>query len=68
VVQTLMDEHGMSQRRACVASGIAHSTLRYCPKRSDDSAVIQFVQAYMATNRRHGFGLLYANAHYQGQP
>ena len=29
VVQGLMVEHGMSQRRACQASGIARSTLRY---------------------------------------
>lgn len=29
VVQALMAEHGMSQRRACVASGIACPTLRY---------------------------------------
>jgi len=58
----------MSQRKACVSSGIARSTLRYCHKQSDDSGVIQFIEAYMATNPRHGFGLLYASARYQGQP
>lgn len=42
-----MADHGMSQRKACVASGIARSTLRYCHKQSDDSGVIQFMQAYM---------------------
>jgi len=56
----------MSQRKACVSSGIARSTLRYCHKESDDSGVIQFIEAYMATNPRHGFGLLYASARYQG--
>ncbi len=28
---------------------------------------IQFLQTYMATNPRHGFGLLYASARYQNQ-
>lgn len=68
MVQALMTEHDMSQRRACVASGIARSTLRYCSKQPDDSGVIQFIQAYMATNPRHGFGLLYASARHQGHP
>ena len=58
----------MSQRRACVASGVARSTLRYCAKRPGNSGVIQFFQTYMATNPRHGFGLLYASARHQGQP
>jgi hypothetical protein len=35
-----MADHGMSQRKACVASGIA---LRYCHKQPDDSGVIQFM-------------------------
>lgn len=63
-----MTKHGISQRRACAASGIARSTLRYCLKRPDDSGVIQFIQTYMTTNPRHGFGLLYASARHQGQP
>lgn len=59
VVQALMTEHGMSQRRACVTSRIARSTLRYRPTSRDDSGVITFIQAHMALNPRHGFGLLY---------
>lgn len=68
VVQTLMADHGMSQRRACIASGIARSSLRYRPVPRDDSGVIAFIQAYMATNPRHGFDLLYASARHQSQP
>ena len=68
VVQALMAEHGMSQRRACVASGIARSTLRYRPVPRDDSGVITFIQTYMALNPRHGFGLLYDSARHQGKP
>lgn len=68
VVQGLMVEHGMSQRRACQASGIARSTLRYRSIARDDSGVITFIQAYMALNPRHGFGLLYDSARHQGKP
>lgn len=68
VVQALVAEHGMSQRRACVASGIARSTLRYKRVVHDDSGVITFIQAHMALNPRHGFGLLYDSARHQGKP
>ncbi len=68
MVQTLIADHGMSQRKACVASGIARSTLRWCHTQPYDSGVIQFMQTYMATNPRHGFGLLYASARHQNQP
>ncbi len=68
VVQTLMADHGMSQRRACIASGIARSSLCYRPVPRDDSGVIAFIQAYMATNPRHGFELLYASARHESQP
>ena len=68
VVQGLMAEHSISQRRACQASGIARSTLRYWPVARDDSGVVTFIQAHMALNPRHGFGLLYDSARHQGKP
>lgn len=68
VVQALMSEHGMSERRACQASGIARSTLRYRPVACDDSGGITFIQTHMALNPRHGFGLLYDSARHQGKP
>ncbi len=43
-MQALVAEHGMSERRACQASGIARSTLRYRPVARDDSGVIAFIQ------------------------
>ena len=58
VVQSLMADDGMSQRRACIASGIARSTLRYQAVQRDDSEVITFIQAHMELNSRHGFELL----------
>ena len=68
VVQSLMADHGMSERRACIASGIARSTLRYRPVPRDDSGVIAFIQSHMALNPRHGFALLYDSARHQKQP
>lgn len=59
VVQSLMAEHGLSHRRACIASDIARSTLRYQAVPRDDSGVITFIQAHIALNPRHGFGLVY---------
>jgi putative transposase len=67
-VQALMAEHGMSQRRACVTSGMANSTLHYQTVSSDDSRDVTFIQAHMALNPRHGFGLLYDNARHPGKP
>lgn len=63
-----MTEHGMSQRRACVASGMARSTLRYRAAARDDSGVIAFINEHIAVNPRHGFGLLYDSARHQGKP
>ena len=68
VVQSLMAEHGMSERRACSASGIARSTLRYQPVPRDDSEVIAFIQSHMALNPRHGVDLLYDSVRHQKQP
>jgi putative transposase len=67
-VLAFVSEHGMSERGACQASGIARSTLRYRHVASDDSGVITFIQTYMALNPRHGFGLLYDSARHQGKP
>ena len=39
VVQSLMSDHGMSEHRACKASGLARSTLRYQPVPRDDCGV-----------------------------
>jgi len=43
-----MDEHGMSQRRACHASGIARPTMRHRHVERDASGVITLIQAYRA--------------------
>jgi hypothetical protein len=43
-----------------------HATLPAVAR--DDSGVITFIQAHMALNPRHGFGLLYDSARHQGKP
>ena len=67
-MRSLMADHGMSERRASVASGIARSSLRYRPIEPDDSVVIAFIQRNMAINPRHGFDLLYDSARHQKLP
>ena len=63
-----MADHGLSQRQACRASGIARSTLRYRAVARDDSGVIKFLEQHIAVNPRHGFGLIYDSARHQGKP
>ena len=63
-----MTDHGLSQRQACRASGIARSTLRYKAVARDDSGVIEFLEQHIAVNPRHGFGLIYDSARHQGKP
>jgi len=67
-VRSLVGEHGMSEPRAGQASGIARSTLRYRPAARDVSGVMTFIQAHMALNPRHGFGLLHDSARHQNKP
>ncbi len=64
----MIDDYGMSERRACKASGLARSTLRYKPVPRDDCGVINFIESHLAKNPRHGFELLYATARHQEQP
>jgi putative transposase len=63
-----MAGHGLSQRQACRASGIARSTLRYRAVARDDSGLIEFLEQHVAVNPRHGLGLIYDSARHQGKP
>ena len=51
----LIERHGLSQRRACRLVGIDHSTLRYQPRRADDSALRQRLRELAAERRRFGY-------------
>jgi len=54
-VNRLIERHGLSQRRACRLVGIDHSTLRYRPRRSDDSALRQRLRELAQERRRFGY-------------
>jgi putative transposase len=58
----LVQQHGMSERRACTLSGIARSTVRYERVVPQDAGVIEYINAYIADNPHHGFDLLCATA------
>lgn len=64
----MMNEHGLSERRACQAVGLARSNLHYWPVKRDDGAIIEAIPAYLAVNPRHGFGLLYDSFRFQSRP
>jgi putative transposase len=54
-VNRLIEQHGLSQRRACRLVGIDHSTLRYQPRRGDDLAIRQRLRELAAVRRRFGY-------------
>jgi putative transposase len=54
-VNRLIEQHRLSQRRACRLVGIDHSTLRYQPRRADDSALRQRLRELAAERRRFGY-------------
>ena len=51
----LIEQHGLSQRRACRLVGIDHSILRYQPRRADDSALRQRLRELAQERRRFGY-------------
>jgi putative transposase len=66
VVDVLIGQFALSQRRACALSGIARSSVRYEPKPRPDAGVIEYINAHIADNPRHGFDLLYATVRLNG--
>ena len=51
----LIEQHGLSQRRACRLVGIDHSIWRYQPRRADDSALRQRLRELAQERRRFGY-------------
>jgi putative transposase len=54
-VNRLIEQHGLSQRRACRLVGISHSTLRYQRRRANDEAVRKRLRELAAQRRRFGY-------------
>ena len=51
----LIEQHGLSQRRACRLVGIDHSIWRYQPRRADNSALRQRLRELAQERRRFGY-------------
>ena len=66
VVQALMAEHGMNERRSCQVGGNANSTQRYWHVAR--LRVHAFIQTHRAPNQRHCVGLLCDSARHHGKP
>jgi putative transposase len=62
----MVQDHGVSIRRACQAARLARSAF-YVPRRvRDDGPVIAAIEGYVHDNPRHGFDKLYPSLHGQG--
>ncbi len=66
MVETLVGQFQLSERRACLLSGIARSSARYVATTPDDAGVIAFIEAYLRGDPRHGFGLMLSRGRYAG--
>ena len=54
-VAHLVDKHQVSQRRACAVLQVDRSTIRYQPKRSDDTDLRQAIRRVARDRRRFGY-------------
>ena len=64
----MINEHGLSERKACLAVQLARTVLNYRPVARNDQPVIAAIEAYLGVNPRHGFGLLYDSFRLQSLP
>jgi putative transposase len=58
-VARLMDAHGMSERRACKATGFCRMTVRYRTTRVDDASLRERMKAIARERRRFGYRRLH---------
>ncbi len=58
-VAHLMGKHGMSERRACKATGFCRMTMRYRAKRGDNGALRERMKAIAHERRRFGYRRLH---------
>jgi len=58
-VATLVEQHGLSERRACQAAGLARAVARYAPKPNGDEAVITVLMELAKRFPERGFGKLF---------
>ncbi len=65
-VTHLMDAHGMSERRACKATGFCRMTMRYKAKRGDDASLRERMKAIARERRRFGYRRLHVLLRLEG--
>ncbi len=58
-VAHLVDTHGMSERRACKATGFCRMTMRYKTTRGDDDSLRERMKAIARERRRFGYRRLH---------
>ena len=58
-VAHLMEAHGMSERRACKATGFCRMTMRYRATREDDASLRERMKAIAQERRRFGYRRLH---------
>jgi putative transposase len=68
VVTALTQDHGLSQRRACQAAGVARSVVRYRKQPDRDDAVIALLQELVERYPERGFGKLFKLIRRRGMP
>ena len=56
----LMNDIGLSERRACRIVGLARSVQQYRPAPKDDAAVVERMKTLASENRRYGYLRLHA--------
>ena len=66
VVAHLEEAHGVSQRRACAATGFDRSSIRYRSIRPDDAETRQAMKAVAAERRRFGYRRVHVMLDRQG--
>ena len=58
-VAHVCEAHDVSERRACTALDLVHSTIRYRSRRPDDAGVRHRIRALAAIRRRFGYRRLH---------
>lgn len=58
----MQTSYGLSARRADRVLGVSRSARHYVPRPREDGPLIEAMQAHIAANPGHGFGLLHACA------
>jgi putative transposase len=61
-------EHRLFSRQACRAIRMARSLLYYRAGSKNDEGMIEAINAYIAKNPKHGFGLLISSFKFEQQP